>query len=74
MSFLRMQESPSSATLGDSCIRRNDRNEAFETALIDDVRKNDIPLEFHSFHTLSGAWEQREKLFYNHNLYRFQSP
>ncbi|MCX6152951.1 MAG: hypothetical protein NT007_02200 [Candidatus Kapabacteria bacterium] len=27
-----MQESPSSATLGDSCIRRNDRNEAFETA------------------------------------------
>ncbi|MCX6153339.1 MAG: hypothetical protein NT007_04180 [Candidatus Kapabacteria bacterium] len=32
MSFLRMQESPSSATLWDSCIRRNDRNEAFETA------------------------------------------
>ncbi|MCX6153019.1 MAG: hypothetical protein NT007_02540 [Candidatus Kapabacteria bacterium] len=32
MSFLRMQESPSSATLGDSCIRRNDKNEAFETA------------------------------------------
>ncbi|MCX6155840.1 MAG: hypothetical protein NT007_16970 [Candidatus Kapabacteria bacterium] len=32
MSFLRMQESPSSATLGDSCMRRNDRNETFETA------------------------------------------
>ncbi|MCX6152900.1 MAG: hypothetical protein NT007_01940 [Candidatus Kapabacteria bacterium] len=32
LSFLRMQESPSSATLGDSCIRRNDRNEAFEIA------------------------------------------
>ncbi|MCX6154841.1 MAG: hypothetical protein NT007_11855 [Candidatus Kapabacteria bacterium] len=30
MSFLRMQKSPASATLGDSCIRRNDRNEAFE--------------------------------------------
>ncbi|MCX6152861.1 MAG: hypothetical protein NT007_01740, partial [Candidatus Kapabacteria bacterium] len=30
MSFLHMQESPSSVTLGDSCIRRNDRNEAFE--------------------------------------------
>ncbi|MCX6153156.1 MAG: hypothetical protein NT007_03240 [Candidatus Kapabacteria bacterium] len=29
MSFLRMQESPSSATLGDSCMRWNDRNEAF---------------------------------------------
>ncbi|MCX6153196.1 MAG: hypothetical protein NT007_03440 [Candidatus Kapabacteria bacterium] len=34
MSFLRMQESPSSPTLGDLCIRRNDRNEAFETASI----------------------------------------
>ncbi|MCX6152648.1 MAG: hypothetical protein NT007_00655 [Candidatus Kapabacteria bacterium] len=44
MSFLRMQESPSSATLGDSCIRRNDRNEAFETA----SRKC-------SFHTVSYA-------------------
>ncbi|MCX6153805.1 MAG: hypothetical protein NT007_06580 [Candidatus Kapabacteria bacterium] len=35
MSFLRMQESPSSATLGDSCIRRNDsfvKYVAFETA------------------------------------------
>ncbi|MCX6155059.1 MAG: hypothetical protein NT007_12975 [Candidatus Kapabacteria bacterium] len=31
MSFLRKQESPSSATLGDSCIRRNDRNETYET-------------------------------------------
>ncbi|MCX6152827.1 MAG: hypothetical protein NT007_01570 [Candidatus Kapabacteria bacterium] len=34
LSFLSMQESPSSPTLGDSCIRRNDRNEAFETALL----------------------------------------
>ncbi|MCX6152904.1 MAG: hypothetical protein NT007_01960 [Candidatus Kapabacteria bacterium] len=55
MSFLRMQEPPSSATLGDSCIRRNDRNENYETTSIDDFRKNDIPLEFHSFHTVSCA-------------------
>ncbi|MCX6153519.1 MAG: hypothetical protein NT007_05110 [Candidatus Kapabacteria bacterium] len=40
MSFLRMQESPSSATLGDSCIRRNDRNEAFETAASWDVKSH----------------------------------
>ncbi|MCX6152914.1 MAG: hypothetical protein NT007_02010 [Candidatus Kapabacteria bacterium] len=29
MSFLRMQESPSSATLGDSFMRRNDRFREF---------------------------------------------
>ncbi|MCX6152841.1 MAG: hypothetical protein NT007_01640 [Candidatus Kapabacteria bacterium] len=29
-----MQESTSSTTLGDSCIRRNDRNVAFDTAQI----------------------------------------
>ncbi|MCX6155967.1 MAG: hypothetical protein NT007_17605 [Candidatus Kapabacteria bacterium] len=37
MSFLRMQESPSSATLGDSCMRRNDRNETFETASLIEI-------------------------------------
>ncbi|MCX6152660.1 MAG: hypothetical protein NT007_00715 [Candidatus Kapabacteria bacterium] len=38
MSFLRMQESPSSAALGDSCIRRNDRNEVLGDSCI---RRND---------------------------------
>ncbi|MCX6156221.1 MAG: hypothetical protein NT007_18885 [Candidatus Kapabacteria bacterium] len=38
MSFLRMQESPSSATLGDSCIRRNDKKLQFSHKLI---RRND---------------------------------
>ncbi|MCX6156203.1 MAG: hypothetical protein NT007_18795 [Candidatus Kapabacteria bacterium] len=43
MSFLRMQESPSSATLGDSCIRRNDNKLQFSHRLI---RRNDNKLQF----------------------------
>ncbi|MCX6156280.1 MAG: hypothetical protein NT007_19180 [Candidatus Kapabacteria bacterium] len=38
MSFLRMQESPSSATLGDSCMRRNDKKLKFSHRL---MRRND---------------------------------
>ncbi|MCX6155708.1 MAG: hypothetical protein NT007_16260 [Candidatus Kapabacteria bacterium] len=66
MSFLRMQESPSSATLGDSCIRRNDRNEAFETTSIDDFRKNDRYVNISCFHTVSFAGMTEMRLLRQH--------
>ncbi|MCX6154258.1 MAG: hypothetical protein NT007_08865 [Candidatus Kapabacteria bacterium] len=34
MSLMRMQESPTRHTLGDSCIRRNDSNKEFLHKLI----------------------------------------